>query len=196
LPLDTKNCCLLCLCYSNDIPIFPVLVACVFSELKEPFLHEKEGPGDIFSSYLKKFNQILKENSELDDINITEISKKENIKPHLLKLVLQKLKTCVLILRETLKIKFEIGTYDCENLIKKIIPHYEVAYSSETYILIDKGKHLYKNKDIICKLEPEKFNYKLDNVPSRIFSFYKIRLNRERDSIQRGKNIIYYYIHG
>ncbi len=194
LPLITENCSLLFSCYSASIAIFPVLVACVFSEIKESLFYETKESGNVFHDYLRIFNTILMKNSDLEDINVTELCKEKKMKSHILNDILEKLKQCITILREKLKISVEIGVYDSDNLVKTLIPHYEKSYFSETYILIDKDNMLYKNKDSIFKLNQKRFNYSKDSVPSKLFCFYRARTNEERHSIQRGKNVIYYYI--
>ena len=105
LPLTTENCCLLSLCYSNKIPVFPCLVACVFSEIRETFSNETEDHTNVFVTYLKKFNKILMQHSELDDVNVTEVAKKENLKSHILKSVLEKIKDVCIDFERKIKSK-------------------------------------------------------------------------------------------
>lgn len=193
LPLRTDNCSLLFSCYTSKLPVFPCLVACVLSELKQPLFFNTDREEDVFLKYLKIFNGILMENSDLDDINFTEISKKDGIKPHILSEILVQIKNCVDILRKQLSIKVLIGVYDSDNLIKALLPHYEKSYFNETYLLIDKKNALYKNGDSVFKLDDKKFHYSSDSIPSKLFCFHRARINEERHSIQRGKNIIYYY---
>lgn len=194
LPLITENCSLLFSCYSTSVAMFPALVACVFSEIKESLFYESKESENVFYEYLKIFNSILMKNSNLEDINVTELCKEKKMKSHILNDILEKLKQSIIILREKLKISVEIGVYDSDNLVKTLLPHYEKSYFNETYILIEKDNMLYKNKDSIFKLNHKKFNYSKDSVPSKLFCFYRARTNEERHSIQRGKNIIYYYI--
>ena len=194
LPLTTKNSSLLFSCYSASVAVFPVLVACVFSEIKEPLFYEMDESENVFIGYLKTFNTILMKNSSLEEINITQICKEEKINSHILNNILEKLRDCIIILREKLGIKVEIGVYDSDNLQKTLLPHYEKSYFNETYILIDRDNALYKNEDCIFKLNQKKFHYSKDSIPSKIFCFYRARTNEEKHSIQRGKNVIYYYM--
>ena len=91
-----------------------------------------------------------------------------------------------MILREKLRVKFEIGVYDSDSLIKTILPYYEKSYLNETYRLIDKDNLLYKNGDSIYKLSLAKFNYSPGDIPDKLFSFYKARLNEERTLHSKG----------
>ena len=156
LPLITENCSLLFSCYSASVAIFPVLVACVFSEIKESLFYGTKESHNVFHEYLRIFNSILMKNSDLEDINTIELCKEKKMKSHILNDILEKLKRCITILREKLKISIEIGVYDSDNLVKTLIPHYEKSYLNEAYILIDKENMLYKNKDSIFKLIQKK----------------------------------------
>lgn len=194
LPLRTENSALLYHTHSNKIPIFPVLVSCVISEIKENLLIDQKEEKDIFLSYLKLFNQILEENDDLESIDITEVSTNKRIKSFILSSILNKIKDSINVLRDFLNIKVEIGIYDSDNLVKALIPHYEKSYFSDIYDIVDEKNLLYRNGDLIYKLNKCKFKYTKDDVPSRIVCFYKSRTNEEKHSIQRGKNMIYYYM--
>jgi len=195
LPLTLENSSLFYLAYSNNFPVFPCIVATVLSEIKEPLFADKENE-DSFYNHVYKFNSILMENTDLDEINISDVSKHFSVNPRSLTIVLEKIKSIISILRDVFDIKFEIGVYNTKNLIEGLIPYYEKAFFEDTYLLIDKDSLLYKNKDKIFKLDRERFHYKKQDPPERIFSFYRARKNQERTSIQKGKNMIYYYVAG
>lgn len=194
LPLRTENSALLYYSHSNKIPIFPTLVSCVISEIKENLLIDQEEEKDIFLSYLKLFNQILEENDDLESIDITAVSTTKGIKPFVFTNILNKIKDSINILRNFFDLKFEIGVYDSDNLVKALTPYYEKSYLSDVYVIVDEKNLLYRNGDLIYKINRCKFKYTKEKVPSRIVCFYKSRTNEEKHSIQRGKNMIYYYM--
>ena len=190
LPLKTENCDLLHRWIIDKKPIFPCLVACVLSELKKPLYKEKSPK--IFVDYLRKINGILMKETSLEQTNLRETSKKEEIEYNILEHIFEKLKNLVTILRK--KYKFQIGVYNTDNLIKTMIPYYEKSYYNETFRLIDKKGGLYKNKDQIYKLDQNYFGYNLKFLPARIFCFKKERKNTNKESYQQGSNFIYYFV--
>ena len=67
-------------------------------------MYDSVDSGNIFLAYLKKINQILIDNSNLDDINVTEISKQGKINLAILFKLIEKIREIVYIFRD----KFEL----------------------------------------------------------------------------------------
>ena len=190
LPLRTENCDLLYRWANDKKAIFPCIVACVLSEINQPFYSAKSPK--IFEDYLRKINSILMKESSLDQTNLGEISRTEKISLDLLENIFSKIKEVVTILRK--KYKFQIGVYNTDNLIKALVPYYEKSYYNETFRLIDKKNGLYKNEDQIYKIDKMMFGYDFKFYPIKIFCFKKERINTYKESYQQGRNFIYYFV--
>lgn len=154
---------------------FPCLVACLISEIRKPLFEDVKSP-NVFKTYLERFNELLKENKNLEDIELEGI---------------ERLSECTLSLKKFTDVS--VGTYDTENLMKELIPLFEKAYLGITYKLINKNEGLYGKGDKIFKLRTEDFGYTLSKYPNKIFSFIEMRVNDNPSSLQKGKNYITYF---
>ena len=111
----------------------------------------------------------------------------------------EEFEACDLIKSESLLVplnkitKVDIGTYNSENLAKELLPFFEKSYYQDTYCLVNKKDGIYSNKDKVYKVKEEDFGYKFDRFPYKIFAFYKVRINDNPSSIQKGKNYICYF---
>ena len=175
LSLKPENCKVIYDWYSSGKPVFPCLVACVISELKEPLFQDIKSP-NVFKTYLEKFNELLKENQNLEDIELKDI---------------QKFLECTLLMKEFTDVS--VGTYNVENLMKELIPLFEKSYVGNTYKLLNKKEGLYGKRDKIFKLRMEDFGYTISKYPNKIFSFIEMRVNDNPSSLQKGKNYITYF---
>jgi hypothetical protein len=175
LSLKPENCRVIYDWYSSGKPVFPCLVACLISEIRKPLFEDVKSP-NVFKTYLERFNELLKENKNLEDIELEGI---------------ERLSECTLSLKKFTDVS--VGTYDTENLMKELIPLFEKAYLGITYKLINKNEGLYGKGDKIFKLRTEDFGYTLSKYPNKIFSFIEMRVNDNPSSLQKGKNYITYF---
>lgn len=193
LPLKTANCDLIYLWIYHKKPIFPVIVTTVFSELTSPFYIKKTNfMKSPLHSYLKTFNDILKEIDNLDSIDYTEMSKKYNVNSKILKDVVEKIKSIITVLKKNYN--FTIGNYNTDNLISKLIPYYEICHYSKIHTIVDRKNFLYRCSDIISKINFYKHYYDKKKIPKKIVCFERNRVNEEVHSIQKGKNYIDYFL--
>jgi hypothetical protein len=188
LPLKTENCVFLYHWIKEKNLIFSGIIAAVLSEIETPFYLEGE---NTFEGYLKKMDEILREEKTLSSLDYRQISEKYGVELDAVREIFNKIIKIVKILRK--KHNFELGTYDSKILVKLLIPYYEKSYLDETFKLIDRRKLLYKNKNDIYKLDDSIFNFDISDPPPRIFSFQKGNFNYDDSSYQRNKKLIYYF---
>ena len=175
LSLKPENCRVIYDWYSSGKPVFPCLVACLISEIRKPLFEDVKSP-NVFKTYLERFNELLKENKNLEDIELEGI---------------ERLSECTLTMKKFTDVS--VGTYGTENLMKELIPLFEKAYLGNTYKLINKKEGLYGKGDKIFKLRTEDFGYTISKYPNKIFSFIEMRVNDNPSSLQKGKNYITYF---
>ena len=175
LSLKPENCKVIHDWYSSGKSVFPCLVACLISEIRKPLFQDVKSP-NVFRTYLERFNELLKENKNLEDIELEGM---------------ERLSEITLTMKKFTDVS--VGTYDTENLMKELIPIFEKAYFGVTYKLINRNEGLYGKGDKMFKLRSEDFGYTMSKYPNKIFSFIEMRVNDNPSSLQKGKNYITYF---
>ena len=215
LPLKNENVSLLMNVEKTKKPIFPFIVAVVLSELENEFIyypkrnynenyedflkrkmlflrdHIEDESNTAFEIYLKIIHDILEKESTINIKNVKEVALKRCINYVTLDKILEKIKTIIDLYPK----KVEVGTFDPENLINIISDFYEISHSEHIGTLQDENKGIYSFPDgNAYKLDFQKHPITEKKFPIKIVSFNRLRINSSRDSIQKGKNILNYYL--
>ena len=214
LPLSITNCCIL-EDWKKDHPIFPMLVLLVFTEITDSIIYFpyknksqsndeyrktkinfiKENYNETYSSilelYLKIFVQIVKDEGTVNITNFNRVCKKYKLNYLIMREVFTKIKKIVDLIEE----KFELGIFNPENLIGLSKQYFEKYSFNNVGKLIDQEKRLYSFSDSsVYKLDYFKHFGKKEELPYHIVVFEKIKINDSEDSIQKRKNLIYYFM--
>lgn len=199
----------------NKEPLFPMIVFLVFTELNMSLIHfpsknREESKKEyyerkeelikryynttyetIFELYLKIFIMIISEEKTLNIKNYNTICKKYNLNYLAVKEIFTKIKFLTHYFGKEVK----IGLFDPNNLIHLSKPYLEKFYNQHLGVLSDKNKNLY--------VFPNSEVYRIDNykhfnnkklLPTKLVVFEKAKINDSEDSIQKSKNIIYYFV--
>lgn len=215
LNLNVANSSLLLDWIKNGEPGFPMIVFLVFSELNYSFIYfpskrKEESRKDyisrkedlilnyyktsyetIFELYLKIFVMIISTEQTINIKNYNLLCKKYSLNYLAVKEVFDKIKFLV----DYFKDKVKIGVFNVENLIHLSKEYLEKYFYQDVGNLIDEKKGLYcfPNSEVY-RLENHKHFSKTNSFPSRLVAFEKYKINDSIDSIQKSKNIIYYFV--
>ena len=204
IPLKYRNSGLLISWMMKEKHLFPCIVAVCLMEVENSlvFFHHKGarkeaiskryGSHHPFSLYLELFNRFLKESGDLKPKNLVAISKKNGLNFRVLDSLLSKIRFLVDTFSKRKNV--EIGLYDTGNLIKKLTPYFEIFYQDSIYKLSDMDKRIY-----ISERDTEAYgidgckHFPIDDIPTRIVAFDKSKINDSVDSVQRSRNLIFYF---
>ena len=215
LNLKPINGCLLLQWMNDEEPIFPMIVFLVFSELNHPFIQfpsknndesrkdydkrkesiieifYKEKYETIFELYLKIFVMIIKSEKTINIKNYNTICKKYHLNYLAVKEVFTKIKFLTGYFGDANK----IGVFNVDNLLHLSKGYLEKYYYKNLGILADdvKGLYSFSNGDIY-RLDGYKHFNEMKTYPTKIISFEKCKINDCKDSIQKSKNLIYYFV--
>jgi len=196
-------------------PIFPMLVLLVFSELRESFIQfpnkDKKKTNEEYKKtkvkfieetyketytcslelYLKIFIKILKQEKTIDIISFGKVCKNYSLNYLTVKNIFKKLKNLLDIMSD----KIEIGIFDVNNLISLSKEYFEkYAYNNIGKLVnVEKGLYLFPDSNVY-KLDYFKHFGDKKELPYHIISFDKIKINDSQDSIQKRKNLVYYFM--
>ena len=215
LNLKPINGCLLLKWLDDGEPIFPMIVFLVFSELNHPFIQfpskyneesrkdynkrkeaiieifYKEKYETIFELYLKIFVMIIKTEKTINIKNYNTICKKY----HLNYLAVREVFTKIKFLTDYFSDVTKIGVFNVDNLLHLSKGYLEKYYHKNLGILVDDVKGLYSfSSGDIYRLDGYKHFNEMKTYPTKIISFEKCKINDCKDSIQKSKNLIYYFV--
>ena len=134
---------------------------------------------------------VISEEKTLNIKNYNTICKKYNLNYLAVKEIFTKIKFLTHYFGKEVK----IGLFDPNNLIHLSKPYLEKFYNQHLGVLSDKNKNLY--------VFPNSEVYRIDNykhfnnkklLPTKLVVFEKAKINDSEDSIQKSKNIIYYFV--
>lgn len=198
----------------KEEPAFPMIVFLVFSELNFSFIqfpkrNSNESKTEynerkksfiqtyhnieyetIFELYLKIFVNIIASEKTINIKNYNLLCKKYSLNYSCVKEVFSKIKYLTNYFKSVVK----IGIFNVDNLLHLAKEYLEKYYFNDLGKLVDKEKRLYSFKNgEIYKLESFKHFDNFESCPEKIIAFEKCKVNNSENSIQKSKNLIYYF---
>ncbi len=195
-------------------PTFPMIVFLVFSELNFSFIQFPKRDSNeskteynerkksliktyhnieyetIFELYLKIFVNIIANEKTINIKNYNLLCKKYSLNYSCVKEVFTKIKYLTNYFKSVVK----IGIFNVDNLLHLSKEYLEKYYFNDLGKLVDKEKRLYSFKNgEIYKLESFKHFDNSESCPEKIIAFEKCKVNNSENSIQKSKNLIYYF---
>ena len=144
----------------------------------------------IFELYLKIFVSIIASEKTINIKNYNLLCKKYSLNYSSVKEVFSKIKYLTNYFKKSIK----IGIFNVDNLLHLSKEYLEKYYYNDLGKLVDKEKRLYSFKNgEIYKLESFKHFDNFESCPEKIISFEKCKVNNSENSIQKSKNLIYYF---
>ena len=204
MPLKYRNSALLISWMMKEEHLFPCIVAVSLMELDVSLLffpnrgdrgvHVSKRYGDHqpLSLYLELVNKILDETESLKPKNLVAICKRHGVNHRVMDKLLGKIRNLVDTFSK--KKNVEIGLFDSSRLLISLKPYFETFYYDMIYKISDVEKRIYTS-------ERDSDAYGIDghkhfigsDLPTRIVVFDKSRINDFADSVQRSRNLIFYF---
>jgi hypothetical protein len=204
IPLKYRNSGLLISWMMKEKHIFPCIVAVSLMELEGSLLffpsrgdrksHVEKRYGDHlpFPLYLEMINKVLEETGDLRPKNLMTVAKKHGLNYRVLDQLFFKIRMLVDIFSK--KKNLEIGLFDSSNLISKLTPYLETYYQDSIYKVSDVDKRIYvSEKDAEAYGLDGHKHFSSSDLPIRIVVFDKSKINDSVDSVQRSRNLIFYF---
>lgn len=204
IPLKYRNSGLLISWMMKERHLFPCIVAVCLMELessliffhqngnRKDFVEKRYGKHQPFSLYLEMMNKFLEESGDLRPKNLVTLSKKHGLNFRVLDKVLTKIRLLVDIFSK--KRKVEIGLYDTSNLISKLTPYFETYYQDSIYKISNIDKRIY-----VSERDSEAYgvdghkHFLMDDISTKIVAFDRLKINDSADSVQKSRNLIFYF---